>query len=144
MFRILSFLLLLSVLVSQCSSKGKSGLMPEVKTCDSAIVMYYHTPGNPRFFNITRVKDMALLEPVTDDVNRKVIPPKDSCTTQGKIYFYGKGGAVYPVYFSRNSDCLTLSFIKTGVKYYTRMGSASNNLLNQLEQQAEQLPGNRP
>lgn len=112
--------------------------MPEMATCDSAVIMYYHTPGNPRFFNMVKVKDKEWLSLISNDVNGKVTNSKDTCTSQGKIYFYGKGDAVYVTYFSRNDDCQSFSFIKTGVKYFTNMSSETKELLDKLQRDAKE------
>jgi len=126
-------LLLLSgfIIWSSChESSSKKNLQPGIADCDSAVVMFYHQPGNPRFFDMLKIYDKDAIADISRDVNGKVIPPKDTCTTQGKLYFYGEGDAVYVVYFSRLEDCLTLSFIKTGEKYYTRMGGRVKDLLD--------------
>ncbi len=120
--------------------KSKSNLLPELAACDSATVMYYTTPGNPRFFSMTKVYDKTLMGKIDKAVNGKTISGKDSCVTEGKIYFYGKSDVVFPVYFSRyNKDCLTLSFIKTGEKYYTRMPEEVNKLLDEWKKSAKEL-----
>lgn len=139
MYRLIIATLLVSIL--SCSDKTANGLMPELKGCDSATVIYYHTPGDPRFFNMTRVRNMDSLSAIVKDANQKQVPAKDSCTTQGKIYFYGKGGAVYPVYFSRKDECMTLSFIKTGEKYFTKMSTAGKVILNEMEKRVLVFPG---
>ena len=92
-------------------------------------------------FNMLKVKVANTLPLLTTDVNDKVIVPKDTCTTQGKIYFYCKAGAVETVYFSRNKDCMTLSFIKTGEKYFTKMSNKARGLLDSLEKNVTVLPG---
>jgi hypothetical protein len=134
-----------SVIVSffSCNDKSKKGLMPEIKNCDSAIVMYYHTPGDPRFFNMTKVRNMDSVSSIVKDANQKLIPAKDSCITQGKIYFYGKGGAVYPVYFSRMQECMTLSFMKTGEKYFAQMSNSAGKALDEMEKRVVVLPGRK-
>ena len=91
--------------------------MPEMATCDSAVIMYYHTPGNPRFFNMVKVKDKEWLSLISNDV---------------------KGDAVYVTYFSRNDDCQSFSFIKTGVKYFTNMSSETKELLDKLQRDAKE------
>ena len=136
------FLLPGLVLFATCKETGKKNLQPEIALCDSAVIMYYHTPGNPRFFDMTRVYDKQIITAFSKDVNQNVMAVKDSCPSQGKIYFYGEKGAVYVVYFSRVDDCLTLSFIKTGEKYFTRMSSASKNRLDSLQKEAKQ-PNNQ-
>ena len=45
--------------------------MPELSTCDSAAVMYYHTQGNPRFFNMTKVYDKKILSAIAVDIMEK-------------------------------------------------------------------------
>lgn len=118
-------------------------MLPSLASSDSAVVMYYHSPGDPRFFNMIKIKDTNPLPVVTDDVNKRVITTKDTCTTQGKIYFYGKGGAVETIYFSRNKECMTLSFIKTGEKYFTSMSKETMELLDSLEKNVTVLPGRK-
>lgn len=133
------------VLLFSCrgSDTSKVNLMPELAGCDSATIMFYTTPGNPRFFSMTKVYDKAMMATIENAVNGKTISGKDSCVTEGKIYFYGKGDAVYPVYYSREKNCMTLSFIRTGVKYYTRMPDKVNKLLDDWKKSAKEiLPGN--
>lgn len=131
-----------SLVVIGCANKTvKIKMLPTLPESDSAVVMYYHTPGDPRFFNMTKVVVKNPLPVVATDVNAKIIEAKDSCVTQGKIYFYGKAGAVETIYFSRNKDCMTLSFIKTGEKYFTAMSDDTKELLNRLEKDVTVLPG---
>lgn len=133
---------LLCLVAGSCKQKTvKIKMLPAIADSDSAVVMYYHSPGDSRFFNMIKVKGKNPLPVVTTDVNDKVIKAKDTCTTQGKIYFYGKGDAVETVYFSRNEDCLTLSFIKTGEKYFTQMSKEAKELLDSLEKNVTVLPG---
>ncbi|MGZ8524695.1 MAG: hypothetical protein ACXWV1_09720 [Chitinophagaceae bacterium] len=125
-------------LVLGCKDQSRKNLLPELATCDSAAVMYYNTPGNPRFFNMTKVYDKKILSMIAEDVNGKVIKSKDTCSTLGKIYYYGKGDAVYSVYFSRLKDCMTISFIKTGEKYFVSMSEATKKLLDELQKAAKE------
>ncbi len=113
-----------------CKNDSKNNLIPEIKASDSATVMFYITPGNPRFFVMAKIKDMDSLADIIEDANDKPITGKDSCTSTGKIYFYGKGEAVYPVYFSTDAECMTLSFIKTGEKYFTKMSNDTKKALD--------------
>jgi hypothetical protein len=132
------------LLIAGCKSKTvKIKMLPGLSESDSAVVMYYHTPGDPRFFNMTKVTVKNPLPVVSTDVNEKIIEAKDSCVTQGKIYFYGKAGAVETVYFSRNKECMTLSFIKTGVKYFTAMSDDTKEVLDRLEKNVMVLPGRK-
>lgn len=133
-----------SLVVVGCKSKTvKTKMLPVLSESDSAIVMYYHTPGDPRFFNIKKVVIRNPLPGIVNDVNEQVIEAKDSCVTQGKIYFYGKAGAVETIYFSRNKECMTLSFIKTGQKYFTAMSDDTKELLDSLEKNVTVLPGRK-
>jgi hypothetical protein len=120
--------------------EDKSGitLMPEIKNSDSAAVMFYTTPGNPRFFKYSKAKDIKLLQPFINDLGNKIIKEKTDCPTQGKIYFYGKGDAVEVVYFNGKEGCMILSFIVTGEKYYTKMSNASKELLDSLSKDAKE------
>lgn len=126
------------VVTMGCKDNVKKNMLPEMTTCDSAAIMYYHTPGNPRFFNMVKLKDKGSLSVIAADANGKVIKSKDTCNSEGKIYFYGKGDAVYVTYFSRINDCTTLSFIKTGVKYFTSMSSETKELLDKLQKDAKE------
>ena len=124
-----------------CTGPSKNNGMPEIKDCDSATIMYYKTPGNPRFFVMAKIKDMDSLDVITADANGEIITGKDSCISTGKIFFYGKGSAVYPVYFSTVADCMTFSFIKTGEKYFTKMGAGSKILLDRITLTAKEPGG---
>jgi hypothetical protein len=126
-----------------CTNPSKNNGMPEIKDCDSATVMFYKTPGNPRFFEMAKIKDMDSLDDIIADANGKMITGKDSCTSTGKIFFYGKGDAVYPVYFSTGAGCMTFSFIKTGEKYFTKMGAGSKTFLDKIRLTAKE-PGIEP
>jgi hypothetical protein len=126
----------LLILLQACSDSKQQLLMPEIADCDSAAVLFYHEPGKPRYFDMAKVYDKNILPVFSADVNGRLLTGKDSCTTEGKIYFYGKGDAVYVVYFSRLPACMTLSFIKTGVKYYAEMGKEVNELLDNLRKEA--------
>jgi len=137
-------ILCIAMLFGGCKQKTvRINMLPSLASSDSAVVMYYHSPGDPRFFNMIKIKDTNPLPVVTDDVNKRVITAKDTCTTQGKIYFYGKGGAVETIYFSRNKECMTLSFIKTGEKYFTSMSKETMELLDSLEKNVTVLPGRK-
>jgi hypothetical protein len=138
---VMPLVILSAVLLSCKSEQGKKNLLPALADSDSAVVMYYHSPGDPRFFNMIKVTEKNPLPVITRDVNDRVIKAKDSCVTQGKIYFYGKAGEVETVYFSRKEDCMTLSFIKTGEKYFTKMSNSTKELLDSLEQNVTVLPG---
>lgn len=126
------------LLTEACKDNAQKNMMPEMNSCDSAVIMYYHTPGNPRFFNMVKIKDKESLSVIAADANSKVIKSKDTCTSQGKIYFYGKGDAVYVTYFSRTDECRTFSFIKTGEKYFTSMSSKAKELLDTLQRLAKE------
>ena len=130
--------LYISFLNSSCGNIASQNMMPEMNSCDSAVIIYYHTPGNPRFFYMVKLKDKESLSVIAADANGKVIKSKDTCTSQGKIYFYGKGDAVYVTYFTRTDECRTFSFIKTGEKYFTRMSSESKELLDKLQKDAKE------
>ncbi len=130
-------------LLLSCTDHSKNNGMPEINDCDSATVMFYKTPGNPRFFEMAKIKNMDSLDDIIADANGKMITGKDSCTSTGKIFFYGKGDAVYPVYFSTGSGCMTFSFIKTGEKYFTKMGTGSKTFLEKIRLTAKE-PGSEP
>ena len=136
MFRItIAVFALISLLILSCKEPAQKNLLPELTSCDSAAIMYYHKPGNPRFFNMTKLFDKTSLSLIAADINGKIIA-SDTCATQGKIYYYGKGDAVYIAYFTRANECMTFSFIKTGEKYFVKMGDEVKKLLDELQQKA--------
>lgn len=125
-------------LVTGCKDQPGNNLVPELAACDSAAIMYYHKPGNPRFFNMTKVYDKTIIATIARNVNDKLIIGKDSCATEGKMYCYGKGDAVYVVYFTREPDCVTMSFMKTGEKYFVRMNAEIKRILDDLQKIAKE------
>ena len=139
-FVLASIVIVSAMLLSCKSEQGKKNLLPSLAESDSAIVMYYHTPGNPRFFNMTKVYDKAFITRFSEAVNKKTTEVKENCTTQGKIYFYGKKGAVETIYFSRADSCMTLSFIKTGEKYFVKLSKELKLSLDELEKKNLTLP----
>lgn len=132
---IISFVLLITACKEQ---KVNNNLMPELATCDSAAIMYYHEPGKPKFFNMAKVYDKNIITAFAENVNDKLITGKDSCITQGKIYGYGKGDAVHVIYFNTSTGCTTLSFIKTGEKYSVKMNETVKKLLDDLQKTAKE------
>lgn len=106
--------------------------MDQISLADSAACIYYDKPSNPRFFKVTKVRDLGLLKTVISDVNSGSIAGSASCQTLGKFYFYGKGDIVDVVYFSNEDSCMRFSFIKNGEKYYARMGEKSQQLIDSL------------
>ncbi len=74
-----------------CNQKTvKINMLPALAEADSAVVMYYHTKGDPRFFNMIKINTAKPLPAIIKDVNDRVIEAKDSCVTQGKYIFMGK------------------------------------------------------
>lgn len=133
MIRIITFFLIsLCYWLMACNEPGKKNLLPQLIDSDSAVVMYYHTPGDPRFFKYTKVQDMMMVTSIISEVNKGTIKSRPDCATQGKIYFYGKGDAVYAVYFSDTEDCLTYSIIVTGEKYYLKMSKEVKKILQEF------------
>jgi hypothetical protein len=136
------FLLTIYFSAIGCSGKSKNNMMPELAYCDSATVMFYNTPGNPRFFKMTKVHEKSILSAIAEDVNGKEMSGKESCTTQGKIYYYGKGDEVFVVYFNKDNPCMQLSFIKTAEKYFTKMDKATQKILDHLQKIAKEPVNN--
>ena len=131
----------LFLLIAGCKQEKNNNLMPELATCDSAAIIYYNEPGKPRFFDMAKLYDKEIIKALSENVNGKLVTVKDSCVTEGKIYGYGKGDAVYVVYFNKSDKCMVLSFIKTGEKYFTRMNKTTQKILNDLQKNAKE-PGN--
>jgi hypothetical protein len=112
------------------------GMMDQISLADSAACIYYDKPSNPRFFKVTKIKDMGLLKTLIVDINSGSISGAETCQTLGKWYFYGKGDIVDVVYFSTEDSCMSFSFIKNGEKYFSRMGMESQRIIDSLQQHA--------
>ena len=117
---------------SQYTPIVSKGMMDQINAADSAVVIYYKKPANPRFYRVLKVLDLQLLNPIIEDVNSTPIASNNSCPSLGKLYFYGKGDIVDVVYFSNADSCISFSFIKNGEKYATRMGEKSQQLIDSL------------
>ena len=131
----------LFLLIAGCKEAKNNNMMTELATCDSAAIMYYNEPGKPRFFKMAKLHDKESIAALSENVNGKLITGKDSCVTEGKIYGYGKGDAVYVIYFNKSDNCMELSFIKTGEKYFTRMNMSTQKILDNLQKSSGE-PGN--
>ncbi|MFM2231440.1 MAG: hypothetical protein RJB31_141 [Bacteroidota bacterium] len=148
----LYFLLLISFLHS-CKSRNEKksedlpssqytpivpkGMMDQINAADSAVIIYYKKPANPRFYRVLKVLDIQLLKPIIEDVNSAHITSNNNCPSLGKLYFYGKGDVVDVVYFSNADSCISFSFIKNGEKYFTRMGKQSQQLIDSINAYAK-------
>lgn len=108
------------------------GMMDQINFADSAVVIYYKKPANPRFYRVLKVLDIQLLKTVIADVNSTPIASNNNCPSLGKLYFYGKGDIVDVIYFSNADSCISFSFIKNGEKYFTRMGKQSQQLIDSI------------
>jgi hypothetical protein len=108
------------------------GMMDQINAADSAVIIYYKKPANPRFYRVLKVLDIQLLKTVIADVNSTPIASNNNCPSLGKLYFYGKGDIVDVIYFSNADSCISFSFIKNGEKYTTRMGEKSQQLIDSL------------
>ena len=108
------------------------GMMDQINAADSAVVIYYKKPANPRFYRVLKVLDIQLLKPIIADVNSTPIVSNNNCPSLGKLYFYGKGDIVDVVYFSTADSCKSISFIKNGEKYFTHMGKRSQQLIDSI------------
>lgn len=133
--------LLLLLLIAGCREKTiRFNMLVAVKSSDSAVAFFYHSPGDYRYYDYARVPLPQPLPVISRDVNAAVgEAPDSSCISEGKIYFYGKNGAVETVYFSRRQDCSYFSFIRTGEKYFTRMSGEAKAVLDSLEKKVIRL-----
>jgi hypothetical protein len=129
------FLLITAIVLTllSCQPSGTPSMISELNACDSAVIMYYKTPGNPRFFQMVKVYDVSLLKTFAGNANANALPSQDDCTTQGKIYYYGDRGEVFVLYFANSDTCKRLSFIKTGEKYGLELSPRSRQILDSLK-----------
>lgn len=143
--RYLFFLIVVSLaIIFSCKQTSNAkNLLPELKEADSAAILYYNTPNEPRFFSYSKIRDVGNLRAIIEDVNQDEIESRYNCATQGKIHFYGKKEVVYTIYFSDLDSCMTLSIIKTGEKYYTRMSNKARKIIEEWRSKAiVPLPAN--
>lgn len=122
---------------SQYTPIVSKGMMDQINDADSAVVIYYKKPANPRFYRVLKVLDLQLLKPIIADVNSTPIASNNNCPSLGKLYFYGKGDVVDVVYFSNADSCISFSFIKNGEKYFTQMGKRSQLLIDSINAYAK-------
>ncbi len=106
--------------------------MEQIEKADSAAVIYYNQPANPRFFRVVKLRNLSLLQGTMAEINGEFLYGFEECPSMGKFYFYGKGDIVDVVYFSIIDSCMTFSFIKNGDKHFTRMGLSSKKLIDSL------------
>jgi hypothetical protein len=127
--------LLAYVLYFSCKTVTlKRKMLPALFNSDSAFVMYYNEPGNPRFFKVSKLTDTVAFHPLAENVNGIVIDSTAGCSTEGKIYFYEGDNAVHTVYFSRSEACKSLYFFVGAEKYYTRMTHETKQWLDKLQE----------
>jgi hypothetical protein len=102
------------------------------------VIMYYDSPGNPRFFKYIKQYGTNETEQLIRDINGELITNNEECISVGKIYFYGKNGNVDVVYFNNKNECMTFSFVITGEKYFVKMSKGSASLLNSWQSSARE------
>lgn len=112
--------------------------MPEISTADSAAVLYYTTPGNPRFYTFSKSTDTVQLRLISGNVNQAAKPMKSDCATEGKIFFYRGKEEAYTVYFSTVEDCSRLYFIRTGEKFYVPLKEEVKKILEEWKKGAKE------
>lgn len=127
----------IALLVS-CGSKGVPGLMPELNSADSIAVVYYKTPGNPRFFTFSKSSDTTQMKLIAANANQAAKKRKKDCLTDGKIFFYRGSEEAYPLYFSLAEDCTYFYFIRTGEKYYVPLSKESRRVLEDWKKGAKE------
>lgn len=126
-------MLVLCLSLLACQPSGTPNLLSELNSCDSAVVMYYKTPGNPRFFQMVKVYKSELLNSLATNANQPALTGLNDCTSEGKMYYYGDRGEVYVLYFATTDSCKRLSFIKTGEKYGVKLTPRNATILDSLK-----------
>ncbi|MBM3915279.1 MAG: hypothetical protein FJ348_04465 [Sphingomonadales bacterium] len=126
-----------------CQAPGTPNMLTELSACDSAVVMYYKTPGNPRFFQMVKVYKPELLTSLAANANQPALAGLNECTSEGKIYYYGYRGEVLVLYFTVADSCKRLSFIKTGEKYGVKLSPRNATILDSLKSFSYEPVGTR-
>ncbi len=112
--------------------------MPEISNADSVAILYYTTPGNPRFYTFSKSTDTVQMRVISDNVNQAAKPMKTDCSTAGKMFFYKGTEEAYTVYFSTIEDCSRLYFIRTGEKYYVPLKEEVRKILEEWKKGAKE------
>ena len=136
-------MLVLCLSLLACQPSGTPNLLTEQNSCDSAVVIYYKTPGNPRFFQMVKVYKPELLSSLATNANQPARSGLKDCTSEGKIYYYGDREEVLVLYFTVADSCKRLSFIKTGEKYGVKMTSRNAAILDSLKKFSYEPVGTR-
>ena len=136
-------MLVLCLSLLACQPSGTPNLLTELNSCDSAVVIYYKTPGNPRFFQMVKVYKPELLSSLATNANQPARSGLKDCTSEGKIYYYGDREEVLVLYFTVADSCKRLSFIKTGEKYGVKMTSRNAAILDSLKKFSYEPVGTR-
>lgn len=131
-----SAIILIVLIALSCHGDRAKNLLPELYQCDSAVVMYYITPGNPRFYKMSKLYDSSALSSIANNANRFYREQKDTCLSRGKIFYYGDQGEVYVLYFSTNENCRFLRFIKTGEIFEVPLLNSVSKILDSLQLEA--------
>lgn len=131
-------LLLVFLILEGCGEKGQPNLMPETNGADSVAILYYKTPGNPRFFTFSKSRDTNQMQVLSRNINEPARHMKKDCATEGKIFFYRGTEEAYPVYFSLQEGCEQLYFIRTGEKYFVKLREDVKKVLAEWKKDARE------
>lgn len=132
------FILFIQQILVSCGGKGIPSLMPEISHADSVAILYYTTPGNPRFYTFSKSTDTVQMRVISNNVNQAAKPMKTDCATAGKMFFYKGAEEAYTVYFSTDEDCSRLYFIRTGEKYYVPLKEDVKKILEEWKKGAKE------
>ncbi len=105
----------------------------ELKASDSAAILLFDKPADPRFFKYVSVTDISSIENIVDDLDdQHVFQDNQTCKSNGKIYWYGEGDRVFTVYLCFKDSCPSFSVIQNGEKRYFMMSKTSASLFTEM------------
>jgi hypothetical protein len=105
----------------------------ELKASDSAAILLFDKPADPRFFKYVSVTDISSIVNIVNDLDdQNVFQDNQTCKSNGKIYWYGEGDRVFTVYFCFKKSCPSFAVIQNGQKRYFMMSGTSAFLLTEM------------
>lgn len=114
-----------------------------LKASDSAVILLFDKPADPRFFKYVSVTDISSIENIVDDLDdQHVFQDNQTCKSNGKIYWYGEGDRVFTVYLCFKDSCSSFAVIQNGEKRYFIMSGSSASLLTAMLRHAKRPQSN--
>lgn len=113
-------------------------LQDDLTAADSAAILLFDKPADPRFFKYVSVPDISSIVSIVDDfLEKNAFQDMQTCKSNGKIYWYGEGDRVSTVYLCFKDSCPSFAVIQNGEKRYFMMSRTSVSLLTEMLRHAK-------